>query len=150
MPDINPIAEGAKSLADSLDQSREAGKKLTKSIENIQRDGVEVAQEQLASRDKHRQHEEAIANSMLFKAVKEYEKQKTIINAENKAEAEFKAKYGAKEWAKVLELKTVVEKEHKENASYYGHKLRDVKRVQMYCFLVAFFITCLLYYYGLV
>ena len=150
MPDINPIAEGAKSLADSLDQSREAGKKLTKSIENIQRDGVEVAQEQLASRDKHRQHEEAIANSMLFKAVKEYEKQKTIINAENKAEAEFKAKYGAKEWAKVLELKTVVEKEHKENATYYGHKLKDVKRVQFYCFLVAFFITCLLYYYGLV
>jgi hypothetical protein len=150
MPDINPIAEGAKSLADSLDQSREAGKKLTKSIENIQRDGVEVAQEQLASRDKHRQHEEAIANSMLFKAVKEYEKQKTIINAENKAEAEFKAKYGAKEWAKVLELKTVVEKEHKENATYYGHKLKDVKRVQFYCFLAAFFITCLLYYYGLV
>ena len=150
MPDINPIAEGAKSLADSLEQSREAGKKLTKSIENIQRDGVEVAQEQLASRDKHRQHEEAIANSMLFKAVKEYEKQKTIINAENKAEAEFKAKYGAKEWAKVLELKTVVEKEHKENATYYGHKLKDVKRVQFYCFLAAFFITCLLYYYGLV
>jgi hypothetical protein len=150
MPDINPIAEGAKSLADSLDQSREAGKKLTKSIEKIQHDGVEVAQEQLASRDKHRQHEEAIANSMLFKAVKEYEKQKTIINAENKAEAEFKAKYGAKEWAKVLELKTVVEKEHKENATYYGHKLKDVKRVQFYCFLAAFFITCLLYYYGLV
>jgi hypothetical protein len=150
MPDINPIAEGAKSLAESLEQSRQAGKSLTKSIQNIQHDGVEVAQEQLASRDKHRQHEEAIVNSMLFKAVKEYEKQKTIINAENKAETEFKAKYGAKEWAKVLELKTVVEKEHKENASYYGHKLRDVKRVQMYCFLVAFFITCLLYYYGLV
>jgi len=150
MPDINPIAEGAKSLADSLDQSREAGKKLTKSIENIQRDGVEVAQEQLEARDRHRQHEEAIANSMLFKAVKEYEKQSSIIKAENRAETEFKAKYGAKEWAKVLELKQVVEKEHKENATYYGHKLKDVKRVQFYCFLVAFFITCLLYYYGLV
>jgi Fic family protein len=146
----NAIAEGTKQLANSLDEAREAGKSLTKSIQNIQRDGVEVAQEQLASRDRHRQHEEAIANSMLFKAVQEYEKQSSIIKAENKAEAEFKAKYGAKEWAKVLELKTVVEKEHKENASYYGHKLRDVKRVQLYCFLVAFFITCLLYYFGLV
>ena len=28
----NPIAEGAKSLAESLNQSREAGKSLTKSI----------------------------------------------------------------------------------------------------------------------
>jgi Fic family protein len=146
----NPIAEGAKQLANSLEETREAGKSLTKSIQNIQHDGIEVAQEQLASRDRHRQHEEAIANSMLFKAVQEYEKQSALIKAENKAEAEFKAKYGAKEWAKVLELKVVVEKEHKENASYYGHKLRDVKRVQMYCFLAAFFITCLLYYFGLV
>ena len=150
MPEINPIAEGAKSLAGSLNETREAGKALTKSIQNIQHDGVEVAQEQLEARERHRQHEEAIQNSMLFKAVKEYEKQRSIIEAEGRAEAEFKARHGAKEWAKVLELKTIVEKEHKENASYYGHKLQDVKRVQLYCFLAAFFITCLLYYYGLV
>jgi hypothetical protein len=47
MPDINPIAEGAKSLSEGLNQAREAGKSLTKSIENIQHDGIEVAQEQL-------------------------------------------------------------------------------------------------------
>ena len=146
----NPIAEGAKQLANSLEETRQAGKSLTKSIKNIQHDGIEVAQEQLEARDKHRQHEEAIANSMLFKAVKEYEKQSALIKAENKAEAEFKAKYGAKEWSKVLELKAVVEKEHKENASYYGHKLRDVKRVQFYCFFAAFVVTCLLYWFNLV
>jgi len=146
----NVIAEGTKQLANSLNEAREAGKSLTKSIQNIQHDGVEVAQEQLEARDRHRQHEEAIANSMLFKAVKEYEKQSALIKAEDKAEKEFKAKYGDKEWSKVLELKTIVEKEHKENASYYGHKLRDVKRVQFYCFFAAFVITCLLYYFGLV
>jgi len=146
----NVIAEGTKQLANSLNEAREASKSLTKSIQNIQHDGVEVAQEQLEARDRHRQHEEAIANSMLFKAVKEYEKQSALIKAEDKAEKEFKAKYGDKEWSKVLELKTVVEKEHKENASYYGHKLRDVKRVQFYCFFAAFVITCLLYYFGLV
>jgi len=146
----NAIAEGAKQLANSLDETREAGKSLTKSIQNIQHDGVEVAQEQLEARDRHRQHEEAIQNSMLFKAVKEYERQSALIKAEDKAEKEFKAKYGDKEWSKVLELKTVVEKEHKENESYYGHKLRDVKRVQFYCFFAAFVITCLLYYFGLV
>ena len=146
----NVIAEGTKQLANSLNEAREAGKSLTKSIQNIQHDGVEVAQEQLEARDRHRQHEEAIANSMLFKAVKEYEKQSALIKAEDKAEKEFKTKYGDKEWSKVLELKTVVEKEHKENANYYGHKLRDVKRVQFYCFFAAFVITCLLYYFGLV
>ena len=146
----NVIAEGTKQLANSLNEAREAGKSLTKSIQNIQHDGVEVAQEQLEARDRHRQHEEAIANSMLFKAVKEYEKQSALIKAEDKAEKEFKAKYGDKEWSKVLELKTVVEKEHKENANYYGHKLRDVKRVQFYCFFAAFVITCLLYYFGFV
>ena len=146
----NVIAEGTKQLANSLNEAREAGKSFTKSIQNIQHDGIEVAQEQLEARDRHRQHEEAIANSMLFKAVKEYEKQSALIKAEDKAEKEFKAKYGEKEWSKVLELKTIVEKEHKENASYYGHKLRDVKRVQFYCFFAAFVITCLLYYFGLV
>ena len=146
----NPIAEGAKTLANSLEQSREAGKKLTQSIENIQHDGTEVALQELEARKKHKIHEQTIENSMIYRAMQEYESQKAIIIAENKAEAEFKVKYGAKEWNKVLELKAVVEKEHKENASYYGHKLRDVKRVQFYCFLAAFFITCLLYYFGLV
>ena len=150
MPDINPIAEGAKSLAESLEQSREAGKKLTKSIENIQHDGIEVAQEQLEARKKHKIHEEAMENSMIYRAIQEYQNQSTIIEAENKAEKEFKAKYGAKEWAKVLELKAVVEKEHLDNKKYYGHKLSDVRRVQFWCFFVAFIITSLLFYFNLV
>ena len=146
----NPIAEGAKTLANSLEQSREAGKKLTQSIENIQHDGTEVALQELEARKKHKIYEQAIENSMIYRAMQEYESQKAIIIAENKAETEFKAKYGAKEWSKVLELKAVVEKEHKENASYYGHKLRDVKRVQFYCFFAAFVVTCLLYWFNLV
>jgi len=150
MPEINPIAEGAKSLAESLNQTREAGKSLTKSIQNIQHDGVEVAQEQLASRDRHRQHEEAIENSMIYRAIQEYQNQYTIIKAEDKAEKEFKAKYGEKEWNKVLELKAVVEKEHKENQRYYGHKLEDVKRVQLYCWVAAAIVTYFLWRFNLV
>ena len=150
MPDINPIAEGAKSLADSLEQSREAGKKLTKSIENIQRDGTEVALQELEARKKHKVHEEAMENSMIYRAIQEYQNQSAIIKAENEAEKEFKAKYGAKEWAKVLELKAVVEKEHQESKKYYGHKLEDVRRVQFYCWFAAFIITSLLFYFNLV
>jgi len=150
MPEINPIAEGAKSLANSLEQSREAGKKLTKSIENIQRDGTEVALQELEARKKHKIHEEAMENSMIYRAIQEYQNQSVIIEAENQAEREFKAKYGNKEWSKVLELKTMVEKEHQENKKYYGHKLEDVRRVQFWCFFVAFIITSLLFYFNLV
>ena len=150
MPDINPIAEGAKSLAESLNQSREAGKSLTKSIEDIQHDGVEVARQELEALKRKRLVEEATENSMIYRAIQEYETQKAVIIAESKAEDEFKQRYGDKEWNKILELKDVVEKEHLENKKYYGHKLDDVRRVQFYCFFAAFVITCLLYWFKLV
>jgi len=146
----NPIAEGTKQLSKGLDEAREAGKSLTKSIENIQHDGIEVAQEQLEARKKHKIHEEAMENSMIYRAIQEYQNQSAIIKAEDKAEKEFKAKYGAKEWAKVLELKSIVEKEHKENKKYYGHKLQDVRRVQFLCFVAASIITYFLWKFKLV
>ena len=146
----NPIVEGTKQLAQSLDDAREAGKSLTKSIENIQHDGIEVAQQELESLKRKRLIEDAIENSMIYRAIQEYQNQITIIKAENKAEADFKAKYGAKEWNKVLELKTVVEKEYKENQKYYGHKLEDVKRVQLYCWVAAAIVTYFLWKFNLV
>ena len=150
MADINPIAEGARSLSKSLNQTREAGKELTKTIENIQHDAIDVAQQELEARKRQRSQEESMENSMIYRAIQEYETQKSIILAETKAEKEFKAKYGDKEWSKVLELKNVVEKEHVENKKYYGHKLEDVRRVQFYCWFAAFIITCLLFYFNLV
>ena len=146
----NPIAKGAKQLANSLDEAREAGKSLTKSIEDIQHDGVEVARQELEALKRKRLVEEATENSMIYRAIQEYEAQKAVIIAESKAEDEFKQRYGDKEWNKVLELKNVVEKEHLENKKYYGHKLDDVRRVQFYCFFAAFVITCLLYWFKLV
>ena len=146
----NPIAQGAESLANSLEQTRQAGKKLTKTIENIQHDGTEVALQELEARKKHKIHEESMENSMIYRAIQEYKNQSAIIQAENEAEKEFKAKYGAKEWSKVLELKQVVEKEHLESKKYYGHKLEDVRRVQFWCFVAAFIVTSLLFYFNLV
>ena len=146
----NPIAEGAKQLANSLDEAREAGKSLTKSIEDIQHDGVEVARQELDALKRKRLVEEATENSMIYRAIQEYETQKAVIIAESKAEDEFKQRYGDKEWNKVLELKDVVEKEHLENKKYYGHKLDDVRRVQFYCWIVAAFITYFLWKFNLV
>jgi len=145
MPNVNPIAEGAKSLSEGLSQAREAGKSLTKSIQEIQHDGVEVAQEQLAERRRKKAYEEATENSMIYRAIQEYESQSAVIKAESDAEKEFKSKYGAKEWSKVLELKDVVEKEHLENTKYYGHKLSDVRRAQLWCLFAAAICTYLLW-----
>ena len=146
----NPISEGAKQLANSLDKAREAGKSLTKSIEDIQHDGVEVARQELEALKRKRLVEEATENSMIYRAIQEYEAQKAVIIAENKAEDKFKSKYGEKEWNKVLELRAVVEKEHKENKKYYGHKLEDVKRVQLYCWVAAAIVTYFLWRFNLV
>ena len=146
----NPIAEGAKQLANSLEETRQAGKSLTKSIEDIQHDGVEVARQELEALKRKRLVEEATENSMIYRAIQEYEAQKAVIIAESKAEDEFKQRYGNKEWNKVLELKDVVEKEHKENKKYYGHKLDDVRRVQLYCWVAAAIVTYFLWKFNLV
>jgi len=144
------IASGVKGLSDSLNSTRQASKELTKTIEGIQHDAIDVAHQELEARQRHKAHEEAIENSMIYRAIQEYQNQYTIIKAEDKAEKEFKAKYGEKEWNKVLELKAVVEKEHKENQRYYGHKLEDVKRVQLYCWVAAAIVTYFLWRFNLV
>ena len=144
------IAGGVKGLSNSLNSTREASKELTKTIEGIQHDAIDVAHEELEARQRHKALEDAIENSLIYRAIQEYQNQITIIKAENKAEADFKAKYGAKEWNKVLELRAVVEKEHKENQKYYGHKLEDVKRVQLYCWLAAAIVTYFLWRFNLV
>ena len=144
------IAGGVKGLSNSLNSTREASKELTKTIEGIQHDAIDVAQQELNARKRYQALEDAIENSMIYRAIQEYENQHTIIKAENKAEADFKAKYGEKEWNKVLELRAVVEKEHKENKKYYGHKLEDVKRVQLYCWVAAAIITYILWKFDLV
>ena len=144
------IAGGVKGLSNSLNSTREASKELTKTIEGIQHDAIDVAQQELNARKRHQALEDAIENSMIYRAIQEYENQHTIIKAEDKAEKEFKSKYGEKEWNKVLELRAVVEKEHKENKKYYGHKLEDVKRVQFYCWLAAAIITYILWKFDLV
>ena len=144
------IASGVKGLSKGLNSAREAGKELTKTIESIQHDAVDVAQQELNSHKRHKTQEEILNNSLIYKAIQEYKTQHSIIQEENKAEAEFKTKYGSKEWDKVLQIKVVVEKEMKENRTHYGHKLKDVQRVQLYCWFAAFVVTCLLYYFKLV
>ena len=57
MSDQYGINEGVKTLTGSLGVARESAKSLTKSIEDIQKDGAEVAQQKAAERRKAQQYQ---------------------------------------------------------------------------------------------
>ena len=50
MSDLLGLSEGAKGLSSGLDSAREAGKSVSKQIENIQKDAVDVAQQKAQER----------------------------------------------------------------------------------------------------
>ena len=78
MPDPFGLSEGAKALSSSLDSSREAAKGLSKSIENIQQDAVDVAQKQAQERRRAAREAEFKKERALVKALEEWKRKKQI------------------------------------------------------------------------
>ena len=122
MSDPFGLSEGAKSLSGSLDASREAGKGLTKSIEGIQKDGLDVAQRKAQERMRARREAELKKERALIKALEAWKH----IRA-----------HGAKEWEAVLRIKLDIEKLEAKHKAQFDADLRAVRRVQVYCFAVA-------------
>ena len=60
---------------------------------------------------------------------------------EYKAKTEFIKKYGTKEWQKVLDIKTEIERLEKEDKKYFDAELSKVKWVQFWCFMAAAWIA---------
>jgi hypothetical protein len=137
MADPFGISEGAKALSGSLDASREAAKGLSKSIEGIQQDGLDVAQKQANERTRSRREAEFKKEQALIKALKKWQHGKQISDEEAKLKIDFVKKYGAKEWEAVLKLKLDIENMERKNNEDYQHDLKAVRRVQFYCFAVA-------------
>ena len=137
MSDPYGITEGVKTLSGSLDASREAAKGLSKSIENIQHDGLEVAQKQANERIRARREAEFKKEQALIKALKQWQHTKQISDEEAKLKIDFVKKYGAKEWEAVLKIKVDIENIRKKDNENYQHDVKAVKRLQFYCFVVA-------------
>jgi hypothetical protein len=137
MSDPYGITEGVKTLSGSLDASREAAKGLSKSIENIQHDGLEVAQKQANERIRARREAEFKKEQALIKALKQWQHNKQISDEEAKLKIDFVKKYGAKEWEAVLKIKVDIENIRKKDNENYQHDLKAIKRVQFYCFVIA-------------
>ena len=131
------LPEGAKALSESLNASREAARGLSTSIENIQRDGVDVAHQQAKQRQIAKRQAEVQKQLAIHKALAEYRNRKLITEEEFKLKVEFVKKYGSKDWEEVLKIKTELEKLEKAEKAEFEHDLKEIRKVQFYCFEVA-------------
>ena len=141
MSDPFGIAQGAKTLSSSIDASREASKGLTKSIEGIQHDGLAVAQQKAVERRRVAREEEHRKQTALIKALEDWQQKKQISDKEAKLKIDFVKKYGAKEWETVLKIKLDIENMERANNEAFKHDLKEVRKVQFYCFAVAALIS---------
>ena len=145
MADPFGISEGVKTLSGSLDASREASKGLSKSIEGIQKDGLDVAQKQAQERIRARREAEARKEMALIKALEAWKHKKQISDEEARLKIDFVKKYGAKEWEAVLKIKLDIENLQRKDNEEYQHDIKAVRRVQLYCFalatLIAWYLT---------
>ena len=131
------LSEGAKTLSGSLDASREASKGLSKSIEGIQQDSIDLAQKQANERIRARREAEFRKEKALIKALEEWKRKKQISEEEANLKIKFVKQYGAKEWEAVLKIKLDIENMERKNNEEYQHDLKAVRRVQFYCFALA-------------
>jgi hypothetical protein len=145
MSDPFGITEGAKSLSGSLDASREAAKSLSKSIEGVQQDGIDVAQRKANERRRAAREAELKKQTALIKALEDWNKKKQISDQEAKLKIDFVKKYGAKEWEALLKIKLDIENMERKANEAFQHDLKEVRRVQFYCFalaaLIAWYLT---------
>ena len=81
MPDPFGLSEGVKALSGSLDSSREAAKGLSKSIEGIQQDAIDVAQKQAQERRRAAREAEFKKEQALIKALKQWQHSKQILQS---------------------------------------------------------------------
>ena len=141
MTDPFGLSEGVKTLSGSLNASREAAKGLSKSIEGIQQDGLDVAQQKANERRRALREAEFKKQTALIKALEDWPKKKQISDQEAKLKIDFVKKYGAKEWEAVLKIKLDIENMERKSNEEFQHDLKEVRRVQVWCFVAALIVT---------
>jgi translation initiation factor 2 alpha subunit (eIF-2alpha) len=141
MSDPFGITEGTKTLAASLDSAREGSQQLSKSIEGIQKDAVDLANTRAKERKRAAREAEFKKEHALIKALEQWNHKKQISDQEAKLKIDFVRKYGAKEWEALLRIKLDIENMERKNNEEFQHDLKAVRRVQFYCFVAALIVT---------
>ena len=134
MSDQFGFTQGVKSVSSSLNATREGTKELTKTIEAIKGDSAAVAKQKAAERRKQQQFQ---PDNTVMRAFKEYEIIQEVKKMELRMKAEVINKYGVKAWDEIQTIKQRMLKEEAINKKLFDSDLKAVRRVQMYCFLVA-------------
>ena len=141
MTDELGLSAGAKGISEGIKTGREAGKEIGKNIEDVQKEAVDVARQQANAKIRERREAELKKERAIFKALEEYRHRKKISDEEYKLRVDFIKQHGTKEWQKVLDIKTEIERLEKEDKKYFDAELSKVKWVQFWCFMVAAWIA---------
>ena len=141
MTDELGLSAGAKGISEGIKTGREAGKEIGKNIEDVQKEAVDVARQQANAKIRERREAEFRKERAIFKALEEYRHRKKISDEEYKLRVDFIKQHGTKEWQKVLDIKTEIERLEKEDKKYFDAELSKVKWVQFWCFMVAAWIA---------
>jgi hypothetical protein len=139
--DLLGLSDGVKGLNSGLDSAREAGKSVSKQIENIQKDATDVAKERAQERVRAAREAELKKERALIKALNEWKRKKQISDEEADLKIKFVKQYGTKEWDALLRIKLDIENMERKNNEEYQHDLKAVRRVQFYCFVAALVVT---------
>ena len=137
MSDELGLSAGAKSISEGIKTGREAGREIGKNIEEVQKEAVDVARQQAQAKIRERREAEFKKERAIFKALEEYKHRKKISDEEYKLRVDFIKQHGTKEWQKVLDIKTEIERLEKEDKKYFDAELSKVKWVQFWCFMAA-------------
>ena len=137
MTDELGLSVGAKGISEGIKTGREAGREIGKNIEDVQKEAVDVARQQANAKIRERREAELKKERAIFKALEEYRHRKKISDEEYKLRVDFIKQHGTKEWQKVLDIKTEIERLEKEDKKYFDAELAKVKWVQFWCFMAA-------------
>jgi len=138
-----------KALTGSLDSARDSAKSLTKQVEAIQKDGLDVATQLAQERLRAKREADLKKRLAIHKALAEYRQRKLISQEEYNLKVEFLRQFkntamGEKEWAEILKIKNELEKLEKEEKAQFDGDLKNIRRAQFMCFLVAAWIAYLI------
>jgi hypothetical protein len=135
------VLDEIQSLSTSLNQARDASKSLSKTIEGIQQDGADVARQKALERARIARENEFKKEKALVRALEEWKHKRQISDEEANLKIQFVKKYGAKEWDAVLRIKLDIENMERQSNEAFQHDLKEVRRVQFWCFMAALIVT---------
>ena len=153
MSDPLGLTDGIKNLSSGLDSARKGADALTKQVEAIQNDGLEIAKRKAQERLRERREQEAKKRLAIHKALAEYRQRKLISEEEYKLKVEFLRQFkntamGEKEWNEILKIKNELVKLENEEKKKFDGDLKNIRTAQIMCWIVAAWIAYIIVWGG--